>query len=67
VLLLLIHHLDGDIRAIGFALITTNTSRFFHDLILFEEENLFRTDFDTKDTPLAIDLVPLDVESRFHP
>jgi hypothetical protein len=66
VFLLLIHHFDGDIRAIGFTLITTNASRFFHDLILFKKENLFRADFDTKDAALAIDLIPLDVESRFH-
>jgi hypothetical protein len=54
----LIHHLDGDVRAITFTLITANTAIPLHDLIRFEGEDLNRTDLHADEATLTVDLVP---------
>lgn len=53
-----IHHLDGKIRAVAFALITPDASWFFNDLIHLKREDILRTDLHTEDASLAIDFVP---------
>jgi hypothetical protein len=63
---LLIHHFNGNVRAIAFALITADTSLLLQDLIHFERKDLNRTDLHTEQASLAIDLVPNDIQSRLH-
>jgi len=53
-----IHHLNGDVRAVAFALIAPDTSWFLYDFIHLKGENTHRTDLHTEDTSLAEGFVP---------
>jgi len=57
----LFHHLNGDVRAIAFALITSDAAFFLHNLIPFARKDLDRADLHTEETPLTKNLVPQDV------
>jgi hypothetical protein len=63
---LLIHHLDGDVRAVSLTLVASDASFLLQDLIPFEGEDMGRTDLHTEEASLAVDLVPHHVESWHH-
>jgi hypothetical protein len=60
------HHLDGDVRAVIFALETSNAAFFFNDFVPFKRENLNRADLHTDQTSLTVDLVPNHVSPWDH-
>jgi hypothetical protein len=60
------HHLDGDVRAVIFALETSNAAFFFDDFVPFKRENLNRADLHTDQTSLTVDLVPNHVSPWDH-
>jgi len=64
--ILFLHHLNGDIRAITFTLIASNTSRLLGDFVSHKGENLDRTDLYTNDAAFAIDLIPDNIQPRLH-
>lgn len=56
-----IHHFDGDVGTITFALIAPDTSRFLDDLIPFQREDTGRADLHAEDTALAVNFIPEDI------
>jgi hypothetical protein len=62
----LIHHLDGDVRAVAFTLVAPDATRLFYNFIHLKGEDTDRADFHADDATLAIGFVPEDTQPWFH-